>query len=132
LNNSLLERYSLFTTSAEPYTCGFAHHCMSLLYMRVCISKQQVFTPLYRGVKDTLEIVSTSKRDVWSLIKITNDLLPYMVIVVWRINFKSIPSMKEHRCRHSYFSCLVAEIKQSSGDSGCTIRTIVLCQFSPT
>ena len=26
LNNSLLERYSLFTTSAKPYTCGFAHH----------------------------------------------------------------------------------------------------------
>jgi len=25
LNNSLLERYSLFTTSAKPYTCGFAH-----------------------------------------------------------------------------------------------------------
>ena len=26
LNNSLSERYSLFTTSAEPCTCGFAHH----------------------------------------------------------------------------------------------------------
>jgi len=25
LNNSLLERYSLFTTSVKPYTCGFAH-----------------------------------------------------------------------------------------------------------
>ena len=26
MNNSLLERYSLFTTSVEPYTCGFTHH----------------------------------------------------------------------------------------------------------
>jgi len=22
----MLERYSLFTTSVEPYTCGFTHH----------------------------------------------------------------------------------------------------------
>ena len=26
LNNSLLERYSLFTTLVEPCTCGFTHH----------------------------------------------------------------------------------------------------------
>ena len=25
MNNSLLERYSIFTTLVEPYTCGFAH-----------------------------------------------------------------------------------------------------------
>jgi len=104
--------------------------CMSLVYVCVCISNQQVFIPLYRCVRDTLEIASTSKRVVWSLIKITNDLLPDMVIVLWRINFISISTMKEHRCRHSCYSCLVAETKQSSGDSGCTVRTIVLCQRS--
>jgi len=38
--------------------------------------------------------------------------------------------MKEHHCRHSCYSCLVAGTKQSSGDSGCTVRTIVLCQRS--
>ena len=31
---------------------------------------------------------------------------------------------------HSCFSCLVADTKQSSGYSGCTLRTIVLCQLS--
>jgi len=28
LNNSLLERYSLFTTSVKTYTCGFAHQIL--------------------------------------------------------------------------------------------------------
>jgi len=37
----------------------------------------------------------------------------------------------EHWCRHSFFSCHVADAKQSSGDSGCTLHTIVLCQLSP-
>jgi len=32
-----------------------------------------------------------------------------LVIVLWRINFKSIPSMEENWCRHSCYSCLVAE-----------------------
>jgi len=103
-----------------------------VLYVCVCMSKQQVFTPLYRGVKDTLEIASTSKRVVWSLIKITNDLFPDTVIVLWRINFKFIPSLKGHWCRHRCFSCPVADTKESSGDSGFTVRTIVLCQLSPT
>jgi len=38
--------------------------CMSLVYVCVCISNQQVFTHLYRGVRDTLEIASTSKNVV--------------------------------------------------------------------
>jgi len=33
---------------------------------------------------------------------------------------------------HSCFSCLVADTNQISGDSGCTLRTIVLFQLSPT
>jgi len=129
-----LIRNSKWTLDAEQFqqSLTLVNCCMSLVYVCVCISKQQVFTPLYRGVKDTFEIASTSKRVVWSLIKITNDLLSDMVIVLWRINFKFIPSLKGHYCRHSCFSCLVAGTKQSSGDSGCTLRTIVLCQLSPT
>jgi len=41
----------------------------------------------------------------------TNDLLPDMVIVLWRINFKCIPSWKEHYCRHRCYSCLDAETR---------------------
>jgi len=33
---------------------------------------------------------------------------------------------------HSCFSFPVADTKQSSDDSGCTFRTIVLCQLSST
>ena len=95
------------------------------------VSKQSVFTPLYRGVKDTLEIASTSKKSHLKLDQITNDLMPDLVIVLWRSNFKSIPSLEEHWCMHSCCSCPVADIKQSSGDSGCTRRTIVLFQRSP-
>jgi len=36
----------------------------------------------------------------------------------------------EHRCRHSCYFFLVAETEQSSGGSGCTLRTIVLFQRS--
>jgi len=40
--------------------------------------------------------------------------------------------LEENWCKHSCFSCAVADTKQSGGDSGCTLRTIVLCQLSPT
>jgi len=46
------------------------------------VSKQPVFTPLYRGVEDTLEIVSTSKKSRLNLDQITNDLFPDLVIVL--------------------------------------------------
>jgi len=46
------------------------------------IYKQQVFTPLYRGVKETLLIASTSKKSRLKFDQITNDLLPDLVIVL--------------------------------------------------
>jgi len=69
----------------------------------------QVFTPLYRGVRWTLWIANTSKKSRLKLWSITNDSLPDMVVVLWRINFKCIPCMKEHCCRQSCYPCLVAE-----------------------
>ena len=73
-----LIRNSRWTFDAEQFqqSLALSNCCISLVYVCVCISNQQVFTSLNRGVKDTLEIASTSKRVVWSLIKITNDLLP--------------------------------------------------------
>ena len=59
------------------------------------VSKQLVFTPLYRGLKDTLEIASTSKKSRSKLDQITDDLMPDLVIVPWRSNFKSIPSLED-------------------------------------
>ena len=72
---------------------------------------------------------NTHKKVVWSLL-ITNDLLRDMVIVLWRINFKSIPWMREHFYKQSCYLCLVAKHDQSSGECGCTVRTLVLFQRS--
>jgi len=47
------------------------------------VSKQQVFTLLYRGVKDTLEIPSTSNRVVWSLIKSS-----MILCLIWLLSYE--------------------------------------------
>lgn len=117
--------------NAEQFQQSFGTYkiLMSLVFS---ITNLWVFTPLYKGVKETLwncQHIKKSRLKLWS---ITNDLLPDMVVVLWRINFKSIPIVKEHRCRQSciqeLFSCLIARTLQSSGGSDCTLRTIVLCQ----
>jgi len=64
--------------------------------------------------------------------QITNDLLSDLVIVLRRINFKTILSLEEHWCRHSCCSGPIADTDQSSGDSGVTLCTIVLFKLSPT
>ena len=79
-------------------------------------------------MKETLwncQHIKKSRLKLWS---ITNDVLLDLVIVLRRINFKSISSLEENRCRHSCYFCLVVETKQSSGGSGCTLRTTVLFQ----
>ena len=93
--------------------------CESLAFVCVCIAK--VCCIVRRTSRSSLlyivvwkirwRIASTQKRVVWSLLIITNDLLPDMVIVLWRINFKCIPCMKEHFCRQSCYPCLVAETR---------------------
>ena len=95
-----------------------------MLYL-VCFTRRSSL--LYIVVwKRRWRIASThTQRVVWSLL-ITNDLLPDMVIVLWRINLKSIPCMKEHFCRQSCYPCLVAKHDQSSGECGCTVRTFVV------
>ena len=61
--------------------------------------------------KRRCEIASTQRvvTEAWSF---TFDLLPDLVVVLWRTNLKSIPYPKEHLCRRSrileLFSCLVA------------------------
>jgi len=70
------------------------------------------------------------KKSRLKLDQITNDLLPDLVIVLRRINFKSIPSLEKHWCRNNCCSCSIVDTNQSNGDSGCTLRTIVLFQPS--
>jgi len=78
----------------------------------------QVFTHLYKVVKWTLWIANTSKKSRLKLWSITNDLLPDMVIVLWRINFKCIPCMKKHCCRQSCYPC--------SRDKVCVVEVVVV------
>jgi len=68
------------------------------------------------------------KKSRLKLDHISNDLLLDLVIVLWRNNFKSIPCIEEYQRSHSCCSCTIADTKQSSGDSCCTI---VLFQRSP-
>ena len=77
-----MKRDSRWTFYAEQFQTRLTlvNCCMSFVFVCVFYFKQQVFTPLYRSVKDTLENVSTSKRDVWTLIKIINDLLSDMLL----------------------------------------------------
>jgi len=42
----------------------------------------QGFTPLYRGVKETLLIANTSRKSHLKLDQITNDMLPDLVVVL--------------------------------------------------
>jgi hypothetical protein len=86
--------------------------------------------------KSSLLYIEVWKRCCWlpavkksrlKLDQITNDLLLDLVIVLWRNNFKSIPCIEEYHCSHNCCSCTIADTKQSSEDSGCTI---VLLSFS--
>jgi len=51
----------------------------------------QVFTPLYRGVKETLLIVSTSKRVIWNLIK-----SPMICCLIWLLSYEETISNPFH------------------------------------
>ena len=115
---------------------AFLNACVLLSFLHVVYSLYLYLYPTWKPSllyivvwKRRWRTASTHKRVVWSLL-ITNYLLPDMVIVLWRINFKSIPWMREHFCRQSCYSCLVAKHHQGSGEGGCTVRTFVLFQRS--
>jgi len=76
-------------------------------------------------------LLAHQKRSCLKLDQITNYLLPDLIIVVWRNNFKSIPGIEEYQRSHSCSSCTIADTKQSNGDSGCTLCTIALFKRSP-
>jgi len=115
---------------------AFLNACVLLSFLDVVYSLYVYLYPTWKPSllyivvwKRRWRTASTHKRVVWSLL-MTNDLLRDMVIVLWRINFKSIPCMREHFCRQICYPCLVAKHDQSSGEGGCTIRTLVLFQRS--
>ena len=96
----------------------------------------KIVVRVLESFKSSFLYIEVWKRRCWlqhinkihlKLDQITNDLLLDFVIVLWRNNFKSIPCIEEYQCSHSCCSCTIANRKQSSEDSGCTI---VLLFFS--
>jgi len=55
----------------------------------------KVFTPLYRGVRETLWIASTSKRVVWSI-----DQSPMIFCLIWLLSYEGSISNPFQVCRN--------------------------------
>ena len=93
----------------------------------------QVFIPIYRGFERPWEFshyINLSCLNLWFF---TIDLLPDLIIVLWRTNFKSIPFEKKQCLQQRYcYSCLVVETKlQRWWLQSLSLYTsyIVLCQL---
>ena len=72
----------------------------------------QVFIPIYRGFERRWELAVTSTCLALKLWFFTIHLLPDLIIVLWRTNFKSIPYEKEQGLQQCYcYLCLVVETK---------------------
>jgi len=72
----------------------------------------QVFIPIYRGFERRWEFSRYINLSCLKLWFFTLDLLPDLIVVLWRTNFKSIPLLKEQRLQQSYcYPCLVVETK---------------------
>ena len=92
----------------------------------------QVFIPIYRGFERRWELAVTSTLSCLKLWFFTIDLLPDLIIVLWRTNFKSIPFETEQGLQQYYrYSCL--DVETSCRDvgcrgvrrvGGCTLRTL--------
>jgi len=84
LRYELLIRNSKWTFDVKEFQQSFGT-CKTVVW--VLSVKLQVFTPFYRGVKDTLEIASTSNRVVWSLIK-----SPMICCLIWLLSYEGASS----------------------------------------
>ena len=110
----------------------FAQRVLAFACCVIVLYVLQVFIPIYRGFERRLRIsryINLSCLELWFF---TIDLLPDLIIVLWRTNFKSIPFETEQR-QHQYYcySCLDVEISCKEGGwrgmrrvSGCTLRTL--------
>ena len=103
----------------SKWTLTWNNFCRGLALVNCCesLGNLHVFTPLYRGMKETLLIASTSKE---SLLKLDN----HQWYVAWfcycpmRNNFKSIPCIERNSV-----GAVVSLYNSRHGEwsSGCTI-----------
>jgi len=77
-----------------------------------CCYVLQVFIPIYRGLERRWKISRYINLSCLKLWFFTLDLLPDLIVVLWRTNFKSIPLQKEQNLHQSYsYPCLDVETK---------------------
>ena len=93
----------------------------------------QVFIPIYRGFERRWEFIRYINLSCLKLWFFTIDLLPDLIIVLWRTNFKSIPFEKEQCLQQRYcYSCLDVGAKLQKWwlqSSWLYTSYIVLCQL---
>ena len=113
------EQFQSFGAFELLYESCFLHYpnnMSSLLYIEVW--------------KIRCEIASASKRVVWSF-----DQSPMISFLIWLLFYEGSISNSFQVCRNIVAGMVVILVllqgqKQSSGDSGCTVSRIVLCQRS--
>ena len=100
-----------------------------IFYMCIIL---HVFIPIYRGFERRWEFSRCINLSCLKLWFFTIDLLPNLIFVLWRTNFKSIPFPNE-QCLQQYscYSCLDMETSCREGGcrdkyrvSGRTLRTL--------
>ena len=112
--------FTKFCTEYWPFAC------CSLVYVF------KFFIPIYTGFERRWEFSRSINLSCLKLWFCTIDLLPDLIIVLWRTNFKSIPFEMEQRLQQCYcYSCLDVETNCRDGGcrgvrrvSGCTLRTL--------
>jgi len=81
----------------------------------ICVSYVlQVFIPIYRGFERRWEFSRYINLSCLKLWFFTIDLLPDLIIVLWRTNFKSIPFETEQRLQQYYWWFLIPYYHQNS------------------
>jgi len=101
-----------------------------VLILCVCMSNLQVFAPLYRGVKDTLESYQHNKESFETCWKSS-----MIFCLIWLLSYEGSISnaflvWRNISAGRVVILVLLQRHWQSNGGSGCTVRTIVLCQRS--
>jgi len=113
------------------YFRRFAQSIGLLLVVVLCFFLQ-VFIPIYRGFERRWEFSRYINLSCLKLWFFTIDLLPDLIIVLWKTNFKSILFETEQGLQQYYcYSCLDVETSCRDGGcrgvrrvSGCTLRTL--------
>ena len=91
--------------------------CLLCVVLYICMFSKS-FIPIYRGFERRWEFSRYINLSCLKLWFFTIDLLPDLIIILWRTNFKFIPFETEQRLQQYYcYSCL--DVETSCRDSGC-------------